>query len=236
VYNAKMNKRYFELDFLRGFGIILMIAFHFGYDLSYFGYVQYQTTVDLEWKIFRSIVLSIFLLAVGMSSYLAYAQEINWQKVFKRSTKLFAVSLLITLGSYSIFENSWIYFGVIHFILLASLVSLAFVKVPNFSLLVGVAFLLSYNLGYFHLDALLNFGVQNFGLPVYTEDVVSFTPWFGLVLIGIFLMHHNLFGVKIKEMKITRSLGFLGKHALIIYLVHQPLLFGVFEMMAWLKA
>ncbi|PHR59400.1 MAG: hypothetical protein COA44_00175 [Arcobacter sp.] len=230
-----MKKRYFELDFLRGFGIILMIAFHFGYDLSYFGYTNYQTTVDIQWKVFRSVVLSIFLLVVGMSSYLAFSKSINWKKVFKRSMKLFFISLLISLGSYSVFENSWIYFGVIHFILVAGLVSLIFVRLPNFSLLLGLAFLLSYNLGYFHLDAFLSFAQSNLGIPPHTQDVVSFTPWFGLVLIGIFLMHHKLFSFRVRETKTTQGISFLGKHALIIYLVHQPILFGAFNALAWVS-
>ena len=228
-----MKERYFELDFLRGTGIVLMIIFHFGYDLSHFGYASYNTTVDIQWKVFRSIVLSTFLLVVGMSSYLAYCTSIDWKKVFKRTAKLFGVSLLISIGSYSIFENSWIYFGVIHFIMLASLVSFAFVRVPNFSLLVGLVFLLSYNLGYFHLDFILDYAVSNFGLPRHTEDVVSFTPWFGVILIGIFLMHHNLFSFKVKQTQLTQKVAFLGKHALIIYLVHQPVLFGAFYVLAW---
>jgi len=231
-----MNKRYFELDFLRGFATLLMIGFHFGYDLSYFGYTSYQTTVDIQWKIFRSLILSIFLLLVGMSLYVAYYKAINWNKVFKRSIKLLLVSLLISLGSYSVFENSWIYFGVIHFIFVASLVGLLFVRFPNFSFLLGLVFLLSYNLGYFHFDALLEFSKQNLGLPSHTEDIVSFTPWFGLVLIGIFLMHHNLFSFKIKENNTTQGISFLGKHALIIYIIHQPILFGIFEAFAWITA
>lgn len=231
-----MKERYFELDFLRGVGIVLMIAFHFGYDLSYFGYASYQTTIDIEWRVFRSLILSVFLLVVGMSIYVAYFDFIDWKKVFKRTLKLLFVSLLISVGSYSIFEHSWIYFGVIHFIMVASLVSLFFVRLPNVSLFVGLGFLLSYNLGYFHLDGVLDFAVNNFGLPLYTEDVVSFTPWFGLVLIGIFLMHHNLFSFKVKETKITQKVSFLGKHALIIYLVHQPILFTIFYLLVWIKS
>lgn len=236
VYNTQMKKRYFELDFLRGFATLLMIVFHFCYDLSYFGYAQFQTTVDIEWKIFRSIILSIFLLVVGMSTYAAYYESINWKKVLKRSIKLFLVSLVISLGSYSVFENSWIYFGVIHFIFVASLVALIFVRFPNLSFLLGLVFLLSYNLGYFHLDALFDFSMKNLGIPSYTEDVVSFTPWFGLVLIGIFLMHNNLFSFKIKEKKQTQAIAFLGKHALLIYLIHQPILFGIFEVISWTKS
>jgi len=229
----KMNKRYFELDFLRGVAIILMIIFHFSYDLSYFGYADFQTTIDIQWRAFRSLILSLFLLLVGMGVYLNAINGIDWKKLAKRSSKLFVVSLLISLGSYFMFEHSWIYFGVIHFILVASIVALVFVKLPNVALFLGVAFLVSYILGYFHLDGLLEFFVMHFGFPLHTEDVVSFTPWFGMVLIGLFIMHHNLFSLKVKETKVSKKLAFLGQHSLLIYVVHQPILIGIFELIAW---
>lgn len=230
-----MNKRYFELDLLRGAAVILMVCFHFGYDLAFFGYTSYVTTVDMEWIVFRGLVLSMFLLAVGMSSYLAYSDGINWKKVWTRSLRLTAVALLISIGSYFVFPEEWIYFGVIHFIMIATLVSLAFVKRPNVSLILGVGIIVTYVLGYFHLDPLLSYSVEHFHIPEYTVDVVSFTPWFGVVLIGIFLMHKKLFGLCIKESKAGCRVAFLGKHSLIIYLLHQPLLFAVFSMIKLIR-
>ncbi|MDF1880768.1 DUF1624 domain-containing protein [Sulfurimonas sp. MAG313] len=231
----KMKTRRFELDFLRGFAIILMILFHFGYDLALYGYASYNTNVDIQWLIFRAVILSTFLLLVGMSSYLAYAHTINLKKLFYRSLKLLFVSGLISLGSYMVFAHSWIYFGVIHFILVATLASLLFVRIPNISLFVGIGFILSYNLGYVDLSSFRNLFVTHLGFPSHTVDLVSFFPWFGVVLIGIFLMHHNLFSFTIKENTQRQKLAFMGQHSLLIYLVHQPILFGVFEAVKFLR-
>lgn len=230
-----MNKRYFELDLLRGAAVVMMILFHFGFDLALFGYTSFRTTVDMEWILFRGIVLSMFLLGVGMSSYLAYSKKIDWKKVAVRSIKLAAVSLLISIGSYLVFPQEWIYFGVIHFILVATLVSLAFLKTPSLSLILGLGIIGSYLLGYFHLDPLLSYSMEHLSLPHYTVDVVSFTPWFGVVLIGIFLMHHKLFGLRVKESKTALRIAFLGKHSLLIYLVHQPILFAVFNILKLIR-
>ena len=230
-----MNKRYFELDLLRGTAVILMVCFHFGYDLAMFGYTSYETTVDIEWIIFRGIILSMFLLGVGMSSYLAYADGINWKKVWKQTAKLAAVSVLISIGSYFIFPDQWIYFGVIHFVTIATLVSLAFLHRPTLSLILGIGIIASYVMGYFHLDPILAYSVEHFYIPRYTVDVVSFTPWFGVVLIGIFLMYKKLFGIAIKENRTGRRVAFLGKHSLIIYLFHQPILFGVFAVIKFIR-
>ena len=224
----KKINRSLELDVLRGIAVILMVLFHFGFDLAEFGYASYRTTVDMEWQVFRAVVLSMFLVAVGMSSYLAYSNGVSSKKLLKNLLKLSLVSVVISIGSYVAFPHSWIYFGVIHFIVLALPVSILFLHKPYIALFLGLIIPLSYALGLFHLDFLLAWSVEHLGIPSFTVDVVSFTPWFGLVLLGVFLMSKNLFGFKLKVSKLNEKLSFLGQHSLLIYLVHQPLLFGIF--------
>lgn len=225
-----MNKaeRFFELDLLRGGGVVLMVLFHIGYDLAHFGYASYVTTRDIEWITFRGIVLSMFLLAVGMSAYLAYRDGIKYSKLIRTLVKLILVSVLISVGSYLAFPQNWIYFGVIHFIAVALVVSLIFVKTPKLSLVVGIVIIVSYLMGYSPFDYIFAYSVVQWNIPSFTVDVVSFTPWFGVVLIGIFVMDKKIFGLKIQHNKITRRVAFLGRHSLAIYLLHQPMLFGLF--------
>ncbi len=213
---------------------MLMVLFHFGYDLALFGYTSYRTTVDMEWITFRAVILSMFLLSVGMSAYLAYADTIDWKKLLKRSLILSLISVLISLGSYFIFPDQWIYFGVIHFITVATLTSLAFVRMPVFALFLGIAVIISYSAGYFRFDPILTYSVEHFHIPEHTVDVVSFTPWFGVVLIGIYLMHKENFGLCIQSNRVTGKISFLGRHSLAIYLVHQPVLFALFYMIKFI--
>lgn len=222
------TKRFFELDLLRGVAVILMILFHIGYDLAHFGYATYVTTRDIEWIIFRGIVLSMFLLAVGMSAYLAYRDGIRYSKLIKTLAKLILASVLISVGSYFVFPQEWIYFGVIHFITVALVASLVFIRAPKLSLAVGVMIIGSYLMGYSPFDYIFAYSVVHWNIPSFTVDLVSFTPWFGVVLIGIFVMDKNVFGLKIQQNKTTKSVAFLGRHSLAIYLLHQPLLFGLF--------
>jgi len=226
-----MNKktRVFELDVLRGVAVILMVIFHFGFDLAEFGYASYRTTVDLEWKVFRAVILSMFLLAVGMSSYLAYKDEINKKKLFKNLLKLSLVSIVISIGSYLVFPHSWIYFGVIHFIVIALPLSLVFLHIPKVSFVLGLILVTAYPLGFLHMDTLHALGVEYLHIPSFTVDVVSFSPWFGVVLIGIFVMDKHLFNINLRHTSLTQKMAFLGKHSLLIYLVHQPILFGIFN-------
>ncbi len=222
------SKRSFELDLLRGGAVILMVLFHIGYDLAYFGYADYVTTRDIEWISFRGVILSMFLLAVGMSSYLAHKDAIAYSKLIKTVVKLSMISVLISFGSYLVFPTQWIYFGVIHFIAVALVASLMFVKVPTLSFVIGVGIIGSYLMGVSPLDGLYIYSVLYWNIPVHTVDVVSFTPWFGVVLIGIFVMEKNIFGLSVMQNVSTRRVSFLGQHSLAIYLLHQPILFGLF--------
>jgi len=67
-----------------------------------------------------------------------------------------------------------------------------------------------------------------------TEDYVPLLPWFGVVLIGIFLGRTLFGGARVPEWAqwesrgpIARGLALAGRHSLVIYLVHQPLLMAV---------
>jgi uncharacterized membrane protein len=225
-----MLGRKFEVDVIRGASIVLMIIFHFAYDLSLFGYASYNTNADIEWRVFRGIIVSGFLITMGMSSYLAYAKGIRWNKLGMGLAKLSATALLISLGSIYMYPQQWVYFGIIHFIALALPISLLFLRVPNGAFVLGGAIIAAYFTGYLSMQPVWQWSVTSLNIPKQTVDLVSFIPWIGVVLIGIFIAHHKLFQLHIKPKRLSESLSFLGKHSLIVYLLHQPLLFLGFNL------
>ena len=226
--SSNSTTRNYEIDLLRGFAIILMVIFHFSYDLTVFGWANFSTNVDIEWKIFRTVIVSSFLLAVGMSSYLAYQKSINKMKLAKAVGKLFAVSLLITIGSVFLHPSTWVYFGIIHFITVALPISVFFVRAPYIALVIGTGCIAGYWIGILNLHPIWEWSVLHLGIPTRTVDLVSFFPWIGVVLLGVFAMHKELFYLKLKPRNISNKLVFLGQHSLIIYLIHQPILYGLF--------
>jgi uncharacterized membrane protein len=61
----------------------------------------------------------------------------------------------------------------------------------------------------------------------YTEDLVTIFPWFAIVLIGIFIVAMGChLSPHLKANFISNKIAFLGRHSLIIYMIHQPILFG----------
>jgi uncharacterized membrane protein len=222
------NNRNYEIDLLRGIAIILMVMFHFGYDLTMFGWAYFSTSEDIEWRVFRTIIVSGFLLAVGMSSYLAYQKSINKKKLAKTVGKLFVVSLIITIGSVLLDPRTWVYFGIIHFITVALPISVLFVRAPNIALVIGTLSIAGYWTGTLDLTPIWEWSVIHLNIPKQTVDLVSFFPWIGVVLIGVFVMHKEIFHIKCNANVISNKLVFLGQHSLLIYLIHQPILYGLF--------
>jgi uncharacterized membrane protein len=226
VPNNNMSRSY-EIDLLRGLAIVLMVIFHFCYDLTVFGWADFNTSQDMQWKLFRTIIVSGFLLAVGMSSYLAYQKSINYKKLAKAIGKLFTVSLFITMGSLFMHPKTWMYFGIIHFITVALPISVLFVRAPFMALVVGVGCILGYWIGILNLYPIWEWAVLHLSIPSRTVDLVSFFPWIGVVLLGVFVMHKNLFKIRVKPNIFLNQLVLLGQHSLIIYLIHQPILYGL---------
>ena len=220
--NARVN----EVDILRGMAIVLMVIFHFCYNLAAFDWLDISTNKDIEWRVFRAVIVSGFLLAVGMSSYLVYSKHVNLIKLSKTVAKLISVALLLTVGSLFMYPNAWVYFGIIHFIAVALPISVIFARFPTVALIVGVACLAAYHLDWISMRPIWLWSVEHLSIPRKTTDLVSFIPWISPVLIGIYLMHKSLFNIRIKDNVISDKLAFLGRHSLAIYLIHQPIMYG----------
>jgi len=96
--NKKMPQieRHIMIDFLRGLGILLMIIFHFVFDLN-FSRVFYITFLNNPlWIGFGRLILTIFLICVGMGLALAHKTGIQWSSVKKRFHKIFLKKNLLT--------------------------------------------------------------------------------------------------------------------------------------------
>ena len=175
--------RLIGLDILRGAAIILMIVYHFFYDLNYFAYIDIDFLTP-HWTGFRYLIITIFLSTVGFSLVLSHQQKINWHSVFKRIIVLGFASLLVSIGSYQLFPNSWIYFGILHFIFWASLLSLPVLFHPKIaiilSMLIYVALISGIN-DYIWLTPLKTWQL----LPNTSEDFVPIFPWLAVVLFTI---------------------------------------------------
>ncbi|MDO8349953.1 MAG: heparan-alpha-glucosaminide N-acetyltransferase [Gallionella sp.] len=233
---AAAPPRYAMIDALRGFAIVLMIAYHFSFDLNYHGWIHQDFNNAPFWLTARAAIVSLFLLLVGISLVLN-AQRPDSTSFWRRQGRLLAACLAVSLGSYLMFPESFIFFGILHFILFASLAGRLFVRLHYTNLAVAVLVLAA---GWFYSNPLFNAPpLQWLGFMTYkplTEDYVPFFPWFGVVLAGIFI-GKLIFSKPYPALPAgprpgLRQLAFAGRHSLLIYLLHQPVLLGILTLVA----
>jgi uncharacterized membrane protein len=177
----------------------------------------------------------MFVFLAGVSLLLANKEGINFPKLKRRVLILFGASLLVSIGSYSQFPNSWIYFGILHFFLFASIFGLFFLKIPKIAFIVGLSIVIGYAFGFLHMHWLFAIVHGPLHLPVkYTEDLANIIPWFGVFLLGVSFASSTLLEKVFNnrffnsQNSLNRTFSFLGKHSLLIYLLHQPIFFGLF--------
>lgn len=234
------GRRLASVDLARGVAIALMFAYHFCFDLNYLALVSLDLYRDPFWLHARTVIVTLFLLLVGVSLSLAHAQGIRWPAVRRRSVQLVVAAAVVSAGSYLLFPRSYIFFGVLHFIALASLLALPFVRRQWLALVGGVG-LLWLGLGVtspLFDQPLLNWVGLMSHKPV-TEDYVPLLPWLGVVLLGVYL------GGRLAALPAASpllrwqasgppgtALVWAGRHSLLLYLLHQPLLLGLLSLVA----
>ena len=234
----KSKKRFWEIDFLRGIAIIMMIIFHFLYDLNYFNILS-LILYKGYFLIYVYIIGILFFTLVGISLTLSFnkakkilsKKELKF-KFFYRGIKILCLGLFITFISYLILDEGFIVFGVLHCIGVSIILAYPFLNLKYFNILFGLIFiffgLILKNIT-FDFYWLLWLGLK----PdvFYTIDYFPLLPWFGIILVGIFLgkefykennRRFNL--IDLSSNKFIKIFLFLGKHSLVIYFIHQPIL------------
>ena len=233
--NNNKKKHFDFLDVARGFAIFLMFVYHFSYDLNYFGFIQQSFTQDPFWISFRTIIVSLFLSIMGISLYLANYQGVRKKRFLQRLYLLLFYAALVSLGSWKMFPKAMIMFGILHFIAVASVLGLLFIRFGIFNLFLGIALIILAQI--VHLPIFDQPALQWIGfttrLPI-AVDYVPLIPWFGVVLIGLYL--GQLLSQRPKNSTliqwqgkhpVNKLLSLGGRHSLNIYMLHQPLFLGI---------
>lgn len=227
------SRRRPRIDLLRGFAIVAMIAYHFTWDLGFLGFIKLNIAqTDWGMNIARGIAAS-FLTLVGISLALANPAQFDFGGFWRRLVLIAGAAALVTLGTWFAMPDAFIFMGILHCIALTSVIAIAFLRVPLVILLAAAA--LSFTLPLVvHQMSPWPFG-WILGLapfPPRTNDYVPLFPWLGFVLTGLAI--GRIFATSTRGIFSTAPLGNAiaertaqaGRHGLIIYLVHQPVLIG----------
>jgi uncharacterized membrane protein len=236
---SEAKVRIVGLDVFRGWAIVMMIVFHFAYDLAFFRFIDANLARDTFWVYFRYLIVAIFMVSVGVSLALVHTPRIRWDKVRHRAMILGGASIVVTIATYIQSPHAWVYFGILHLVFVVSLIGLIFVRRPWWAVASAVVVFALSVLDMTGQHALFQTVRPLLHLPYRTEDLARFFPWFGAVLMGIaghgWGWHRMFFSLPFFATgnPFNQVLAFLGRHALVVYLIHLPVLFGIVMGIAW---
>lgn len=232
------------LDTVRGLCILSMAAYHGMYDLvDIFGLPSAWYT-GLPGYIWQQSICWTFILLSGMCWQLS-------RHHVKRGLLLVGCGAAISLITWLVVPSQRILYGVLNLLGLSALLLIPldklFRKVPAWAGLGGalLLFALTKNVsrGSLGFEGLVLcplpewlyatdlFAVVGFPSPgFWSTDYFPLLPWFFLFCAGYFLWGLLSQSERAKELLApgVRPLSFLGRHSLVIYLAHQPVLMGVF--------
>lgn len=224
------TRRVPSLDQARGIAIVAMVAYHFCFDLRYFGLLRANFEYDLRWLTARTLILSSFLAIAGVSAVLTERALPGSRRWLRHVGVIAGAAVLVSAGSWLMFPQTWIWFGVLHGIAVSLVLAHPLVRRPRVAVLAGVAVIV---LGLTLHDAAFDnrmlgwLGFMTAKPP--TEDYVPLFPWTGVLLLGIaaghFLARTRFAALRWLD-RAPKVLGRLGRHSLAVYLVHQPILIG----------
>lgn len=234
-----LEKRNHYIDMIRGISLICMILYHFFYDLVYIFKVPvefYQLDKVKPWQL--SIAIS-FILISGVSLQF-------YKNHKKQGLIVLLLSFILSFVTYIFIPEESVKFGILSLIgssiILVDLLNKFLNKLNPF---LGFIIFISLFLIFYNLPA-GSLGVENMeitdvpdivyeskylypiGLPHNTftsSDYFPLMPWWFLFVSGYYL------GKILKDKKLLKPMGksniisALGRHSLLVYLIHQPIMY-----------
>ena len=234
------ESRLWEIDSARGVAILMMIIFHTVFDLSFFAIFPVDAATGF-WRYFAYATATLFLLIVGVSLVISHdrtALKVSGfplaKKFVLRGAGIFVLGLLVTLATWLYLPQGFVIFGILHLIGVSVMLSPLFFRLKVWNIPAGIFCIFT---GWFVVSRislpspsvlLLPLGIH--GPSFWSVDYTPLFPWLGVVLIGMgvgaFLYSGGIrhFALKSLPDLFIRPLSFLGRHSLVIYLVHQPVI------------
>ena len=234
------NNRFWDVDVVRGFAIIMVALYHLIFDLDNFAGYPIESTAGF-WAVFADASAFLFVFLVGLSLSISYARAGAagsdrglFGKYLRRGIRIFGYGMLITLV-FRLADYGYVIFGILHLIGLSIILAYPFLRLRYVNLLLGLSLIAAgaylraegFIVGGAAGVLLTPIGILPEGLLM--PDYRPLLPWFGVVLLGVYSGNAAYLVWRRKSTpspapRAARPLAFLGRHTLLIYLIHQPVL------------
>ena len=245
------------LDELRGFAVLCMILYHAFFLLSEVFKFPAGTWIFNYFMPAEPFIAGIFIVISGISSRLSHSNAL-------RGAKLLAVALAITLVTAVVLpkvglDGLGIYFGILHFLSVSMLIFALIRPVlnhinPAWGIIICIVlYILTANIGDGYLGIAPDFKLivpaplyklpYLFPLGIYSSSFTSadYFPIFPKIFV---FLTGTFFGVYVKAGKVpewayqnrVKFFSWCGKNALVIYVVHVPIIYGIIYILQWAAA
>ncbi len=228
------------IDELRGLDIIAMVIYHALYDLVYIFGVNFPLFNNFLMPRVQPFIAGIFIVLAGISCRYSRSN-------IKRGFKTLLFGMLLTAVTLFFIPQEAIYFGILHFmgvsmILFALLKPLLGRISPLFGVVVSIVlYVLTLHLpqGLVGIEGLFRFDLpqilysHSYLLPLgfggMGSDYFPLMPFFFLFVAGSYL---GVYFIQEKMPEWTYKshstpLSAIGKHTIVIYMLHQPIIMGL---------
>lgn len=234
---APARPRFNVIDLARGIALVAMATFHLSWDLEFFGYLEAGTTRTAGFVIYARLIASSFLFLAGFSLVLAHRGGMKWRGYGKRLALVAGAAAAITIATRIATPDAFIFFGILHMIAFASVSGLLFLRAPVALTLAAGLFAIALP-QFFRADVFNSLASWWIGLhtvPPRSNDFVPVFPFIGPFLIGMASSQWLTRSGRLAALglykgpgnAVSRALTFAGRHSLIVYLVHQPVLIAL---------
>ncbi len=233
----EQKKRIELMDAARGLSLYLMVYHHFFYDLMTFAGAPEQIFYNPVLMLLQHFFAGLFIFISGVSSNFSHSNV-------RRGLKTLAVALLVTLVT--TLMNMPIVFGILHLLgtcmLLYGLTQGFWQKLDERAAWAVPAFcvpgvLLTGRLVGGVPSATPHLWMLGFVTPdFYSADYFPLLPWIFVFLLGAWAGRYVREGRLPKWFYDAKVPLFptLGRHSLLIYILHQPVLYGLTMFIVWL--
>jgi uncharacterized membrane protein len=235
------------VDVARGVAFVAMFAYHAAWFAADRGLADLPIGTgqgsSLAWHLFQRSIAGTFFFLVGVSLVLANRDRARVGPFLWRLGKLVGAALVVTVASAVLNPRMLVTFGILHCIAACSVLGLGLLALargrPGGRLAlvaVGAVAIASSWWSSPAFDGWLAFTGLGAARRA-TFDFQPLLPWVGVVAWGIAaglgVRRDGPIARWSSEAPPVRSLALLGRHALLLYLAHVPVLVVSVELLAW---